>query len=166
MSSLIRDILTSYGRVLTPLFRTVTRSTPSWPRRAGAARCRSTPWWRGRRRGRTAPSRCTCCRRARTTPCPRPTSSPWCSPGTGRWAGWTGRKDGVDNRVACATPTEFWNGATCLYTRLESLAWSQQGFWQPSFCRKCNYWSLCYDGRSKVGFLCIAFIEKGKSGDK
>ena len=31
---------------------------------------------------------------------------------------------------------------TCLFTRLESLAWSQQGFWQPSFCRKRNLWNL------------------------
>ena len=27
---------------------------------------------------------------------------------------------------------------TGLFTRLESIAWSQQGFWQPIFCRKRN----------------------------
>ena len=55
---------------------------------------------------------------------------------------------------------------TCLFTRLESLAWSQQGFWLISFCRKRNLWSLCFDGRTKVKFLCIASMEKRKSGDK
>ena len=34
---------------------------------------------------------------------------------------------------------------TCLFTRPESLSWSQQGFWQPSFCRKHNLGSLCFD---------------------
>ena len=48
------------------------------------------------------------------------------------------------------------------FTRLESLAWSQQDFWQASFCRNCNLWSLCYDGRNKVGFLCIVCMEKGR----
>ena len=154
MSSLIRDILTSYGRILTPLFRTVTRSTPSWPRRAGAARCRSTPWWRGRRRGRTAPSRCTCCRRARTTPCPRPTSSPWCSPGTGRWAGWTGRKDGVDNRVACATLDIFTPKNDVLCTQPE-----ETGHW---ILERCNL--FIYQARESslvpAGFLTAQFLQK------
>ena len=40
--------------------------------------------------------------------------------------------------------------STGLFTRLESLAWSQQGFWQPSFYRKRNLLSLHCDGRTKV----------------
>ena len=48
------------------------------------------------------------------------------------------------------------------FTRLESLARSQKGFWQPSFFRKRNLWSICYDGRTKVGFLFIAYTEKRK----
>ena len=55
---------------------------------------------------------------------------------------------------------------TCLFTRLESLAWSQQGFWQPSFFRKRNLWIFCCDWRTKVGFLCIACRENTKIGDK
>ena len=53
-----------------------------------------------------------------------------------------------------------------IYQARQSLAWSQQGFWQPSFCRKRNLWRLCFDGKTKVKFLCIASIEKRKSGDK
>ena len=56
--------------------------------------------------------------------------------------------------------------ATCLFTWLESLAWSQQGFRQPSFCRKHSLWSLGYDGRTMVRFLCITCMEKKKSGGK
>ena len=48
---------------------------------------------------------------------------------------------------------------TCLFTRLESQAWSQQGFWQPSFCRKCNLLGLFYWGTSVV-LLFIAFLEE------
>ena len=29
--------------------------------------------------------------------------------------------------------------STSLFTRLESLAWSPQGFWQPRFCRNCGF---------------------------
>ena len=47
-----------------------------------------------------------------------------------------------------------------LFTRLESLAWSQQGFWQPSFCRKRNLWSLCLDWGSREVLLFIAFLEE------
>ena len=32
-----------------------------------------------------------------------------------------------------------------------SLAWSQQGFWQPSFCRKRNLWSLCFHQLGPLG---------------
>ena len=49
-----------------------------------------------------------------------------------------------------------------IFTRLESLSWSQQCFWQPSFCRNCNLWSFCCGRRTKVGFLCIACIQKRK----
>ena len=51
---------------------------------------------------------------------------------------------------------------TCLSARLESLAWSQQGFRQTSFWSKHNLWSLCCNVRNKIGFLCIACIEKIK----
>ena len=53
-----------------------------------------------------------------------------------------------------------------IYQARESLAWSQQGFWQPTFCRKRNLWSLCFDGRSKVKFLCIASMAKKKHGEE
>ena len=49
-----------------------------------------------------------------------------------------------------------------IYQARESLAWSQQGFWQPIFCRKHNLWTLCFDGRTKVKCLCIASMEKRK----
>ena len=50
--------------------------------------------------------------------------------------------------------------ATCLITRLESLVWSQQGFWQLSLCTNCDLWSLCFDGGNSVVLLCIAFLEE------
>ena len=56
--------------------------------------------------------------------------------------------------------------ATCLFTRLESLAWSQQGIWQPRFCRERNLWSLCCDMITKLKFLCIACMGNWESGDK
>ena len=52
------------------------------------------------------------------------------------------------------------------YQARESLAWFQQGFWQLSFCRKHTLWSLCFDERTKVKFLCVASMEKKKSGDE
>ena len=55
---------------------------------------------------------------------------------------------------------------TCLFTSLESLAWSQQGFWQPSFCRKRNLWSSCFDGGNWVMFHSIAFLEKRECVNK
>ena len=52
---------------------------------------------------------------------------------------------------------------TCLFTRLEgSLAWSQHGLWQLSFCRNCDLWSLCYDGGTKVGLFFILFLEESR----
>ena len=51
---------------------------------------------------------------------------------------------------------------TYLFTRLESLACSQQGFWQPSFCRKHYLWSLCCDGRNRVEFSALIAWRKGK----
>ena len=47
-----------------------------------------------------------------------------------------------------------------------SQVWSQQGFWQPRFCRKRNLWSLCFDARTKIKLLFIASMEKKKSEDK
>ena len=56
-----------------------------------------------------------------------------------------------------------WQRATCLFTRLESLAWVQQGFWQPSFCRKPNFWSFFfYDGNWSGAYLHWLHAEKEK----
>ena len=49
---------------------------------------------------------------------------------------------------------------TCLFTRLERLGWSQQGFWQPSLCRKSNLWSLCCEGITRCGSLHSLHVEK------
>ena len=54
---------------------------------------------------------------------------------------------------------------TCLCTRLESLAWSHQGFWLPSFCRKLYLWSLCCDAGTSVELFCITGLEEGESVD-
>ena len=53
-----------------------------------------------------------------------------------------------------------------IYQARQSLAWSQHGFWRPTFSRKRNLWRLCFDWRTKVKFLCIAAMEKKKSGEK
>ena len=51
---------------------------------------------------------------------------------------------------------------TCLFTRLrESLAWSQQGFWQPGFCRKRNLWSLVVTRKLKWCFSPMFTWRKG-----
>ena len=57
-------------------------------------------------------------------------------------------------------------GNLFIYQARESLAWSQQCFWQPIFCRKHILWSLCFDWRTTVKCLCIASMEKRKRGDK
>ena len=49
---------------------------------------------------------------------------------------------------------------TCLFTRLEGLAWSQQGFWQLSFCRNCDLWSVSLYGRNMVVLLFIYYLEE------
>ena len=54
----------------------------------------------------------------------------------------------------------------CLFTRLESLAWFQQGFWHPSLYRKCKLWSLCCDGWNRGGLLFIAFLEERECVEK
>ena len=54
----------------------------------------------------------------------------------------------------------------CLFTRLESLAWSQQGFWQPSYFRKRKIWNLRCDVRTGVVLLCIDCIENRTSWGK
>ena len=51
--------------------------------------------------------------------------------------------------------------STCLFTRLESLAWSQQGFWQLSFYRKCDLWSLCFDG-GETGWCFYSSLSRRK----
>ena len=60
---------------------------------------------------------------------------------------------------ACNTSEVFQIG---LFTRLEGLAWSQHGFWQPSFCRKLNLWSLCCSGKTMVVSLHYLNGERGK----
>ena len=42
---------------------------------------------------------------------------------------------------------------TCLFTRLEGLAWSHQDFWQPSFCRNCYLGSLFLLGKNSFFLL-------------
>ena len=55
------------------------------------------------------------------------------------------------NTVGCAKKR-----STCLFTRLESLAWSQQGFWQLSCRRNCSLWNLSFDGEIRgLGPLCL-----------
>ena len=51
-----------------------------------------------------------------------------------------------------------------IYQARQSLPWSHQIFWQPSFCSKRNLWRLCFDGKIEVKFRCIAAMEKKKSG--
>ena len=54
-----------------------------------------------------------------------------------RWAGSAGRP-GTGSSSTC--PGE---GQLVYLPGYRSLAWSQQGFWQPSFCKKRSLWSLC-----------------------
>ena len=68
--------------------------------------------------------------------------------------------------VVLTETLHWWSGASCLFTRLDNLAWSQQGFWQPSFCRKQNLWSLCCYGRTEGVFLCIDCMASRKSEEK
>ena len=42
-----------------------------------------------------------------------------------------------------------------LFTRLKSLAWSQQGFWLLSFCRNCSLWSVCCYGGTRLMLCCF-----------
>ena len=58
----------------------------------------------------------------------------------------------------------FWT--TGLFTKIDSLSWSQQGFWHPSLCRKRNLWTLCCGARTLEVFLCKACMDKRKSGDE
>ena len=67
-------------------------------------------------------------------------------------------------------PTNHYDDQTCsqlvYLPGYRNLAWSQQDFLQPSFCRKRNLWSLCFDGKTKMEFLFIASMEKKKSEGK
>ena len=47
-----------------------------------------------------------------------------------------------------------------IYQARESLAWSQQGFWQPSFCKKHDLWSLCFNWGNWVVLLFTAYLEE------
>ena len=47
-----------------------------------------------------------------------------------------------------------------IYQARESLAWSQQGFWQPSFCRKRDLWNLCFDWGNWVVLHFTAYLEE------
>ena len=50
----------------------------------------------------------------------------------------------------------------CLFTRLESLAWSQQGFWQSILCRKHSYEAFVVMGELIWGFGALLAQRKGK----
>ena len=50
-----------------------------------------------------------------------------------------------------------------LFTR---LAWCQQGFWHPSFCRKGYLWSLCCDGGNSAVLFLIVFLEERECVEK
>ena len=56
-------------------------------------------------------------------------------------------------------------GNLFVYQVRRSLAWSQQGFWQLSFCRQRNLGSLCFDGRTMMEFFCIPSMGTKKSVD-
>ena len=47
---------------------------------------------------------------------------------------------------------------TCLFTRLDSLPWSQQGFWRLSICRNCILWSFGCHGETRLMLVCIACL--------
>ena len=57
-------------------------------------------------------------------------------------------------------------GATCLFTRLVSLARFQKGFWKLSFCRNCDLWSLCFDRENRDMLLFIAFLQEWECVEK
>ena len=50
-----------------------------------------------------------------------------------------------------------------IYQARQSLARSQQGFWQPSFCRKLNLGSLCFDWGNRVLLLINASLKERAS---
>ena len=52
---------------------------------------------------------------------------------------------------------------TCLFTRLESLIWSQQGFWQRVSAENVIYEDLVVMGEISCGY-CIVCMEKTKIG--
>ena len=51
-------------------------------------------------------------------------------------------------------------GNLFIYQARQSLAWSQQGFWQPSFCGKLNLGSLCFDWGNWVVLLLNASLKE------
>ena len=68
----------------------------------------------------------------------------------------------------CSSRSLYWGYSPSnlfIYQARESSP-VQAGFLTPSFCRKCNLWSFCFVGRTRVGFLCIACMENTKSEDK
>ena len=52
--------------------------------------------------------------------------------------------------------------SNCLFTRLESPARYQRCFWQPSFCRKRNLWSLFVMEKLRRGLSALLAWSKGK----
>ena len=70
------------------------------------------------------------------------------------------------------SPNHCWNfmesgsETTCLFTRLEESSLVPAGFLTAQFLQKKICMKTCFDGRTKVKFLCIAAMKKNKSGDK
>ena len=95
-----------------------------------------------------------------------------CTPHTARYtpedASWTRHTKGFAPHTEHCTPKNApWTQhmahctphtepctPTCLFTRLEGLAWSHQDFWQPSFCRNCYLGSLFFIGEKEF-FYCF-----------
>ena len=59
-------------------------------------------------------------------------------------------------------PPPWTNKPTCLFTRLESLAWSMQGFWQLISCWNCSLWSLYCDWEIGYEFSACLSRRMGK----
>ena len=49
-----------------------------------------------------------------------------------------------------------------IYQARESLAWSTQSFWQPSFCKKINLGSFCFDWGNGLCFYSLLSWRKGE----
>ena len=65
----------------------------------------------------------------------------------------------ISRGILYNNPCKYWVKTTCLLTTLYSLAWSQEGFWQLSFCRNCALWRLVLWGKKVVHHF-ISFLEE------